>query len=114
MLQDFPESCVDRKAWDSYCGAPCFSITAICESSSATTENVYGNCFIFSEFCPADTVDQCNPPSTVNSSDPGVRISPCCGSANETCKIVSLIPACGSQVSPPSSVVRMRPPLPAA
>src|SRR5712692_8768494 len=56
------------------------------------------------EFRPADTSDQCNPPSTVNSSEVGVLMRPCCRSEKEICKIVSLIPERGTHVSPPSTI----------
>src|SRR5271155_2076593 len=113
-LHDFPESRVKRKAWDSYWASPCFSIAAMCEPSRATSEKVYGNSLMSSSFCPGDTADQCNPPSTVNSSDADVRMRACSGSENEICRIDSLIPGCAVHVSPPSTVVRSTPPVPAA
>src|SRR5215471_3237966 len=67
-----------------------------------------------SEFGPADTAAQFAPPSRVNSNEVVVRIRPCCGSEKDTCKIASFPAECGDQVSPPSSVVRNKPLVPAA
>jgi hypothetical protein len=67
-----------------------------------------------SEFCPSDTTSHLAPPSVVNSSDVNVLSSPCFVSEKEICKIASLPAECGTQVSPPSSVVIKRPPVPAA
>ena len=63
-----------------------------------------------------NAVSECNvaPPSTVNSNEVKVRIRPCLASEKEICKIAPLPAECENQVSPPSSVVRKRPPVPAA